>query len=196
MKWREKYNVDDADDQFKLSDPYGRDCNAEGCIEQLLRATKGLDLDPQDRQHASSGFRYIETVDPTTGQLRRYTRQLYRPVERDPKYGQWVVDSELLSTPIDKRTTRYGVTWDDISTREDREHWVAGGSLRVIDLQNNEVIAERVGYMMDRGLGSRAGFRRPWLMAERAACPPFPEGRRGAESRKFINQVLQPSKGE
>lgn len=201
MKWRDNYDVNDDYDQFKLSDPYGRDCNAEACIEQLLRATKGGELDPENKTHSRHGYRFVESVDPSTRQLRRYLRQIYRQKERDSKYAEWAVASEVVSEPIDKSVARYGITWDDVSTREDREHWVAGSSLKVIDLHTNEVIAERVGYMWDRGLGSRVGARTPWLLAVQSACPAFPQvgptdSRRNRDYRqtdtlKFGSKVLK-----
>ncbi len=39
MKWREEYsNRDNFADQWKLNDPYGRDCGLEDCIEKLCCA--------------------------------------------------------------------------------------------------------------------------------------------------------------
>jgi hypothetical protein len=201
MKWRDKYNVDDDYDQFKLSDPYGRDCNAERCIEQLLRATRGSELDPENKQHAHNGYRFVETVEPQSQELRRYKRQLYREKDRDPKYAAWAINSEVVFEQVAKRTARYGIAWDDISTREDRERWIAGGSIKVIDLENNEIIAERVGYMMDRGLGNRDGARSPWQAAPAAACPEFKKSASGGpymsyRANNFIFKVLQPSTGQ
>lgn len=51
-----------------------------------------------------------------------------------------------------------GSTFDDISTHAEREYGIAGSSLRVIDLETKEVLAERVGYMVDMAQGSRAGL--------------------------------------
>ena len=197
MKWRDKRDVKDDYDQFKLSDPYGRDCHAEECIEQLLRATKGLNLDPSRKEPFHTGYRFVESVDPTTKQLHRYTRQLYRPHDREAKYTETLVRAELVPEVIKERTARYGITWEDISTREDRERWIAGGSLKVIDLQSKEVIGERIGFMMDRALGSRDGFRSPWLAAPAFACPPFPKATGGGpfmsnRNQQFIFKVLRP----
>jgi hypothetical protein len=87
------------------------------------------------------------------------------------------------------------VTYDDISTREDREYWIAGGALKVIDLETNEVIAERIGYMMDRGQGDISGGRSPWPLAASHACPSFPVAPGGQpfkayQSRDFVEKVL------
>lgn len=95
------------------------------------------------------------------------------------------------------------MTWDDISTREEREYWIAGSSLKVIDLQTNQVIAERIGYMVDWAQGSRAGERSPWLFAADTACPSFfsnpskpnfdhASTAQLGQTRRFVFRVLKP----
>ncbi|QAU34866.1 hypothetical protein [Janthinobacterium sp. 17J80-10] len=198
MKWREK-NFNQSD-QFTLNDPYGQDCGGEDCILKLLRATDGLDLDPKRQEPYHKGFSFIESVDPQDGQLYRYTLRLYRPHDRDAEWLETLIRPELLKESIEKTSVRYGITWDDISTREDREQWIAGGSLKVIDLQANKVIAERTGYMIDRGQGSKSGFRSPWPYAQQTACPSFPEvgpfdprrRKTGLETLNFVQKILKP----
>ena len=208
MKWR-SFDVSDVYDQFKLFDPFGRDCWAEGCIEQLLILPKQNGRFEEEFKQRKGRFSFVESVDPSNGVKYRYvgsmklspswTEEGVAKHKRDT--GQDVPDYAYLfsikATPIDRFTARYGITWDDISTREDREHWIAGGSLKVIDLKTNEVIAERVGYMMDRGLGGRGGHRQPWAFAEQYACPEFQKigpsderRSRGAEGRFFVVRVL------
>jgi hypothetical protein len=107
----------------------------------------------------------------------------------------------LDRVPAPGPAPRYGVTYDDISTREDREYWIAGGSLKVIDLETHEVIAERVGYMMDRGQGNTSGERSPWLLAASHACPSFPVAPGGQpfkayQSRDFVEKVLHIKQGK
>lgn len=208
MKWREKYsNADNFADQFKLDDPYGRDCGLEDCMGNLLRVTKGASLNPEEAKRHSTGYQFVDTIDPADGQLYRYSAHM------EHGWSQEAIDQHKRQTgrdvpvfsyrfktdrvPINKLGARYGVVWDDISTREDREHWIAGSSLKVVDLQTNEVLGERIGYMIDRGQGSQAGFRSPWLFAQESACPPFLDAE-GKPSRigftfRFVQQVLQPS---
>jgi hypothetical protein len=104
------------------------------------------------------------------------------------------------------------VTYDDISTLEDRQYWIAGSSLKVIDLETNEVLAERVGYMVDIKQGDRAGGRVPWLFAADHACPAFGREFKGfiearghgsasmqaRQTQDFVEKVLRPKqdKGE
>jgi hypothetical protein len=192
MKWRDKIESGDDRDQFKLFDPYGRDCSEQGCIEQLLRVTQGQELDPEKKKPFYTGYQFVESTDPRTQKAYQYTRRLYRASDRDPKYGKWVIESELVPQPSQKMTARYGITWDDIPTRGDREHWIAGGSIKVIDLQNNEVIAERLGFLIDKGQGDTGGFRSPWGWARSysEACPPLTSD----QTTRFALKVLRPTK--
>jgi hypothetical protein len=202
MKWREVKTKDS--DQFKLDDPYGHDCSGDECIGRLLRVTKGSELNPEDARQHTTGYLFVETVDPIDGKQYRYfgviksvaTRTLDEIEQykkntsgRDP--GPNVYGFALEREPIKRFTARYGVTWDDISTHEDREQWVAGGAFRAIDLPTNEVIAERIGYLMDTGQGSTAGFRDPWGWAKSYAprCP-----RTDEHTWEFSKRVLQPKK--
>jgi hypothetical protein len=213
MKWRDKRDVNDDFDQFKLFDPFGRDCDQEGCIEQLLTLPDQSGRFEAEVAQRKGRYRFVESTDPSEARPYRYTGVMRlssswtpagiaehkRLTGQDPPYSSYLF--QLDRKPIDRITARYGITWSDISTPEDREHWIAGGSLQVIDLQTNEVIAERIGYMMDRGLGDRAGFRTPWLEAQHYACPLFrtigpndARRARGAEGRTFVMKVLA-SKG-
>jgi hypothetical protein len=210
MKWRDA--AMNYDDQFKLDDPYGRDCGAEDCIAGLLRVTLGEALNPEEAARHSRGYRYVENTDPVDGGRYRYSARmeqswtqkaidLYRKENRRDDLPKYSFRFKIYRSPAEKSDARYGITWDDISTREDRQHWIAGSSLKVVDLQTNELIAERVGYMMDRGQGSKAGFRSPWLEADKTSCPPFERSESNASvkssrSRAFIFKVLHAAKGE
>lgn len=211
LKWREPRDVQDDFDQYKLFDPYGRDCAGDECIAQLLRLENTQGRFQREVEIRKGRYRYVESIDPADGRRYRYTGTMklmpawtVEAIERfqrdrgtdPPESAYWF---QLERKPIDQYTARYGITWDDISTREDREQWIAGGSLKVIDLQTHEVIAERVGYMMDRGLGSRAGFRMPWAAAPDWACPPFPKVSDGGAFRSlrgqpFLLRVLMPTR--
>lgn len=201
MKWRPKeFN---QNDQYRLNDPYGQDCGGEDCVEGLLTVTQGLELDPTRKMSSNyvspyRGFRFVESTDPSDGKLYRYERRFYRPHDRDPKWATDLVRTELVKTEIAGPSARYGITWEDLSTREDRDRWIAGSSLKVIDLQTNEVIAERIGYMFDRGLGNQSGGRQPWSYAAFTACPEFGRSEAGypmlfSRTRMFIWSVVRPS---
>jgi hypothetical protein len=208
MKWRDKPDVNDDYDQYKLSDPYGRDCTAESCIEQLLSLDSTQGRFAQEVERRRGRYRFVDSINPADGKKYHYVGAMV-PRWSDESVAKYRaekgkdVDDDVYwfkhtKTEITGFSARYGITWDDISTRDDRDHWIAGGSLKLIDMKTNEVIAERVGYMIDRGLGSKTGFRSPWTMARRSACPPFPGGMHrypATDNVLFVLKVLRPTKG-
>jgi len=200
MKWRPE-RIDRVD-QFKLDDPYGTDCFGEECIKRLLRVTQGAELNPDDAKQHARGYQYVETIDPRDDKRYRYVAVIKLIAKRTPdeieQYkknsggrdpGPDVYGFALERQPIDRYSARYGITWEDISTREDREWWIAGGSLKVFDLQTHQVIAERIGYLIDPGQGSREGARDPWGWAKSYSmpCPKTNE-----YSWTFATKVAQP----
>lgn len=215
MRWRDKSL--NFDDQYKLDDPYGRDCGGEYCIQALLRVTKGRERLPEVPHLArepQGGYAFVETTDPRDGRRYRYravikvvhlrTDEQMAEAKRNSgrDADREVYGLALEREPIEAYTARYGITWDDVSTREDRDRWIAGGSLKAIDLTNKEVIAERVGYMVDRGQGSTAGDRSPWSWTSvyGPQCPalidPASQSTRIGPTQRFAWRVLQPSAAE
>jgi hypothetical protein len=208
MKWRELGAIGNAD-QYRLDDPHGRDCAGEHCIQLLMRVTEGQQLNPKDAARLQTGYRFVESRNPNDGLLYRYVfamklRKSWTPeviaqekasTGKDP--GPIAYGAALDKHEIEHLTARYGITWEDLSTKEDRDHWIAGGAVRIIDLQTNEVIAERVGYMIDLNQGSTAGGRAPWDEAVQNACPSFPRlangwAPTGNRTSAFIFSVLKP----
>ncbi len=188
-------------DQFAMDDPYGHDIGGDGYITNFLHGRNASgSLVEQDA--IANGYRYVEVIDSMDGKRYRYTGSIKEVshtssilIGGDGKTTFKTKDFVLDKTPASDPAPRYGVTYDDISTREEREYWIAGGSLKIVDLQTNEVIAERVGYMMDRGQGSTSGGRSPWLLAARHACPSFPVAPGGNpfkmdQTRNFVETVL------
>ena len=194
-------------DQFKLDDPYGRDLDGDGYIESLMRGSYQAGKKNLIRPLGSpprNGYLYVEAQDPKDGQRYRYTGRIEQPWLTNKNYSEDYKHFVLDKKPATGPAPRYCVTYDDISTHEEREYWIAGSSLKVIDLQTNEVIAERVGYMVDWAQGSQAGGRSPWLLAANQACPDFhrlvnPIYREPGSSAQiwqtldFVEKVLKPS---
>jgi hypothetical protein len=215
MKWRmrpAKYGRG----QFDRDDIYGSDCEEQGCIEQFLRSTFVVPNHDMNKPYLpENGYEFVETTDPRDGEEYRYIAGVVATVKRTPENrakaiknnngvdpGEYVFGFGMQREPIKKFSAGYGITWEEVSTREDREHWIAGGAISIIDLQTNKLVAKRVGYMMDPGLGSTAGFRDPWGFARYNSCPEqpkLPDGRpvsREDEKKAFVFKVLQPTKGE
>ncbi|MBI5107178.1 MAG: hypothetical protein HZA62_00380 [Rhodocyclales bacterium] len=180
-------------DQFKMDDPYGNDSGGETYIKTFFSGFYKRSSPPP------SGYRYVDATDPKDGERYRYTGRIDQPWLRDKRYGEWVREFVLDKVSAPGEAPRYGVTYDDISTRDEREYWIAGSSLKVIDLKTNEVMAERIGYMMDRGQGNTNGGRSPWLLAARNACPAFRSASgippiQTDQTRMFVVKVLHPNK--
>jgi len=105
--------------------------------------------------------------------------------------------AEMSFENVSDSRSRYAVSREDFSTAEDRRFWVAGGRLRVVELKSGEVLGERIGYVFERGFGSTHAARRPWLFAQRNACPPLTPNESfsyGAIDRQFVEKVLKLTK--
>ena len=202
-------------DQYKMDDPFGKDLRGDGYIETFIQGqfwathTYGTTKPPLEAPPTPTGYRYVEALDPKDGKRYRYTGSMKVVGRKNPNTPNHQVELArnpnfdlnnyafvLDKVPATGPMPRYGVTYDDISTREERDYWIAGSSLKVIDLQTNEVMAERIGYMMDRGQGDRNGGRAPWLFAADHACPAFaPRNASTAQPYQtvlFAEKVLKP----
>jgi hypothetical protein len=186
-------------DQFKLDDPYGRDFGGDAFIKSFLlgRDEKGQLV---EKIASRPGYRFVDAVNSKDGKIYRYTGHVDEVWKHNSSYLAGVTQFLMERVESSERGPRYGVTYEDISTPEDRKIWVTGSSLRVIDLRTKEVIAERIGYMIDPGQGDISGGRSPWLVAARSACPVFPQidsGRKNSaqqagQTRNFVEKVLKP----
>jgi hypothetical protein len=81
-------------------------------------------------------------------------------------------------------SSRYGFTWRGISQSHDRELGIAGGELIVIDLQTNEVLGVRRGFIRSGSVRSLTGI---WWLAGQV-CPV----KKALSSSQFIQKVLKP----
>lgn len=187
-------------EQYTYDDPYGRDHGGETYIRSFLRGAYTTEvtlpkvLPPDFPPHIAYAF--VDAVDGTDGKRYRYTGRIEEPALTKkgflPGHKIFVHSKSLANSPA----PRYGVTYDDISTKEDRDYWIAGSSLKVIDLEKNEVIAERIGYFYDSAQGDTSGGRAPWLWATSNACPSFGSapafGSQPNQTAVFVEKVLRP----
>jgi hypothetical protein len=185
--------------QYRMDDPYGRDLGGEGYIQTFVRGFETRQAQFAPGSPSRYGYLYVDAIDPKDGKRYRYTGgvkvvgkqdptayNVKLAISKDPNYDLNIYAFRLDRVPAPDPAPRYGVTYEDISTREERDYWIAGSSLKVIDLKNNEVMAERIGYMIDRGQGSKSGGRSPWLLAANHACPGF---------QRNPNNPIQPGHG-
>lgn len=170
-----------SSDQFLMNDPYGGTCSGDECLDSYLFSYRMLPAAPGKdaglKPTISRLYKFVDLYEGRDGSHWRYTKETSR--------------SPLVKRQSNEPVPRYGVTWADISTKEDREHWVAGGAIKVVDMRTDEVIAERIGFVVDRGQGSTEGFRTPWTWARSygPTCPPISE-----HNAAFVVKVLKPVK--
>jgi len=161
-------------DQFWYGDPYSSATPGERARSAALKlASPTL---PMSFGKEGPGFDFVES--PNTG-TQEFVKYYYQKSARDHL-------SEVIGRPI----SRFGISWEDISTPDDRKYWVAGSRLRVIDLKDNSIVAERIGYLIEAGFGSRVGARTPWLTSRgrNTTCPYAHD----FSDRWFILKVLTP----
>lgn len=186
--------------QYGTVDPYGRDLQGDGYIETFLRGAfqasyrlpKVLPVDFP----AHLGYSYVEAVDPADGKRYRYTGVIERPGLTDTRYSIDTENFVIRRSLADGMPPQYGVKYTDISTLYERSYWIAGSSLQVIDMSSGEVIAERIGYLVDIAQGSTGGGRMPWLWAANHSCPSFGTvnafSAQPYQTESFVAKVLHP----
>ena len=95
------------------------------------------------------GYAYVDVLQPDQSNIIRYTAESRPfPQFRNPRHP-----------------ARYAVTFEHNVDPKLRRHWVAGATIRIIDRQTDKVIAEKITYAFEKGLGSTGGARMPWLFA-------------------------------
>ena len=94
--------------------------------------------------------------------------------------------SQIRQEEVTSITSSYGYTWEDISTDDMRRRWIAGGRIRIFDLQKRELLAERTGFYFGRYLnGALAQY--PWSGVG-TTCP------KRHRTSNFVMSVLVPKK--
>ena len=169
---------EDHFDQFWYGDPYSASATSG---RTLLTATR-LTLDSRRPAGIQRGLDFVEIRSEVKGVVR------YQRITRPPSNDEKATMNEI-ATPV----SRFGISWEDISTPNDRNYWVAGSRLQIIDLIDNTLVAERIGYFIEAGFGSRANQRRPWLTSRgpNTTCPQL----RGGDytDQWFILSALRPN---
>ena len=152
----------DLYDQFWYGDPYSAPAHSErGLLEALT-----LTLNSRRPNGATQrGLEFVEVKDNSSSKFIRISR---------PQSHREKAVREIIERP----SSRFGVAWEDISSAEDRKHWVAGSRFSVTDLADNSLVAERIGFYIEAGFGSTSGGRRPWLTSRgpTTTCPPLQGG--------------------
>lgn len=135
------------------------------------------------------GYRYVDVIDSKDGQRYLYTGRWDEPWQYDKSYLKGYIKFFLDRVPAPDPAPRYGVTFEDHVIPEDRVLGVASSTVKVINLEADEVLGEMLRYAWSTP-ASRANPS-PWLTAHR--CPEHGVGT-GSATRKFVDQILIPRK--
>ena len=131
--------------------------------------------------YTSSFPRYIYAdVLQKNGLVIRYSRQ--------KEDQNWVMDQQPTPHP----RARYAVTYENDISWENRKHWIAGTTIKVIDTQTNELMAEKTMYAFVPELGYSKFEQNPNPWGRGMRCP---SGESEFEQRTvtFAIKVLIPS---
>lgn len=167
------------------NDPFGNSLYVHGFLQ--AQDAEGF------LAHSTIGaFRYVDLISPDDGLRYRYSAHTRTPEERSraPLGPDVVLDRAPVL--VEMALPRYGVTYDDITLPADRQMWIAGSSLKVVDVQTGEVLGERIGYVIDKGQGSRAAARVPWTYAMRADGWSCPQLKPSSQTATFVKKILKP----
>ncbi|MDU4302008.1 MAG: hypothetical protein E7I45_13710, partial [Eikenella corrodens] len=101
---------------------------------------------------------------------------------------EWVEDKQLNPHP----RARYAVTYENDISWENRKHWIAGTTIKIIDTKTNELMAEKTMYAFVPELGYSKFEQNPNPWGRGMRCP---AGESEFEQRTvtFAIKVLIPS---
>lgn len=125
-------------------------------------------------------FFEIRKAEPTSG-LKTATQYL--------RYSGYVQDKSPMNVEeVSALKSQYGYTWRGIKRPHDRELGIVGGELIVMDLQSNEILAVRRGYI--RSGDVQNNLTGVWWLGGHV-CPKYKHA--NAYTYEFLSQVLKPT---
>jgi hypothetical protein len=152
---------------YALEDPFGyRDWEAEMPEKIFVRPTR---------------YFFFEKPLPSSSQKGAQGEKYARYSGLDDKDPISMVEEHTL-----EHKSRYGYTWRGVSRAHDRELGIAGGELIILNLQTNEILAVRRGFIRSGCIQNTTGIW--WLNGQ--VCSK--EAGRLFYTQEFISNVLRP----
>ena len=115
-------------------------------------------------------------------------------LQKDGSIIRYSGDWHMSDKPFNQETNpahpaRYAVTYENDASWENRKHWIAGTTIKVIDTKTNELMAEKTMYVFVPGLGYSKFEQNPnpWGRGER--CRPN-ENSYEQRTSTFVKRVL------
>lgn len=161
-------------------------------------------INTDERPGSLPGYRWVEVIDPKDGQRYRYAgsekvvgkkdtnaKGVQMALAKNPNYDLNVYRWSLDKVPSPSKTKpRYAVTFEDHVIPEERALWVASSTVKVLDLQTNEVLGEMTRYAMSYIHAPRNSM--PWL--RHSICPDMNATGDAQSTRIFVDEFLIPKK--
>ncbi|WP_157778525.1 hypothetical protein [Massilia violaceinigra] len=111
--------------QYALDDPYGSDFTGDAYIRSFLRGFYELNYRKPDHPVPNAlphvGYRYVDAIDTNDGKRYRYMGIVEQPGLKDPTFLKDYRRFVLKRVVSDDPAPRYGVTYEDISTKGNLE---------------------------------------------------------------------------
>jgi hypothetical protein len=178
MRPRKEATDSELSHLYALEDPYG----------QVL----GESRLPQNSyvQPALGKYEFMEM--PALGSQKKY-RRYYRDENAHPgrKY-QTAINGKSVLVPyivaeaeVPMTKSHFGYTWRGVARPYDRDMGIAGGELIILDIETNEVVAVRRGYIRS---GSGKNITGIWWLAGQVCSEMVAE-----REHLFVKQVLRPT---
>lgn len=102
-------------------------------------------------------------------------------------FGREQGKTPMKEEAVSSLKSRYGYTWRGITRKQDREAGIVGGELIITDLQTNEILAVRRGFI--RSGDVRNSLTGVWWLGGHV-CPKYRDGQ--VYTYEFISKVLRP----
>ncbi len=178
-------NADRADQNWKFAGLPGEYGGDAGILSFLLWEHMQKDQRKDDPDRATRSY-LNDNLSEMPGYKFVDVKQSDGSIERNSLASGYKLRVQVLESP----PVIYEVINTDISSQEDREHWIAGIKVQVRNNKSNETLAEKVWYAFEPGLGDTDGSRSPWGFA--LVCDMSGYG--NSPTRYFVDQILKPSK--
>jgi len=137
------------------------------------------------------GYRWVEVIDPKDGQRYRYSARYDEPWQTDKSYLKGHIRFNLDKAPSSSPTPpRYAVTFEDHVIPEEREMRVASSTVKVLDLETDEILGELTRYAISYIHTPVQSMT--WL--NHRICPDQNMTGDSYSTRMFVDQVLFPKK--
>lgn len=142
-----------------------------------------------DYYWTNRGYQYVDVLKKNAFE-RSNENSIIRYVREEPKHITDDLEEQELN-PVNP--ARYAIIYESNINPELRNHWIAGTTIKIIDRETDELLAEKIAFAFDPYLGGITDRGAPWEPNRTVSCSD--EDRLGTDFVKnFAIKVLKPKK--